>query len=299
MAQPSEYNGPLKNRLSSLPGELQLHIAKHLDYSDLGRARGASRALSRCFADPAARLADEMSRAFFEFGNNFQDRYYVGANMLLLGKTIRGRSIQQQVWEHAMACGFSTTLCRWLVHPDHFHFPCSKCRVVRPWVEFPSDSLRRMYPFYPFRPYDGGPLETQRDYKGLLDPMPHECHYLGMNRRMSSIIQCRRCLTIKRGPGSPSFRLRFSGLCQHCYEVVHQDWFTYKNFLQDCVATMDAYEKGELLTWRGLPGCSVPAHFIAALNTPYYRPLPAYSPFIFDQPYFRAAGAQLQERAQR
>ncbi|OAL24154.1 hypothetical protein AYO22_05813 [Fonsecaea multimorphosa] len=238
MAQPSEYNGPLKNRLSSLPGELQLHIAKHLDYSDLGRARGASRALSRCFADPAARLADEMSRAFFEFGNNFQDRYYVGANMLLLGKTIRGRSIQQQVWEHAMACGFSTTLCRWLVHPDHFHFPCSKCRVVRPWVEFPSDSLRRMYPFYPFRPYDGGPLETQRDYKGLLDPM-------------------------------------------------------------DCVATMDAYEKGELLTWRGLPGCSVPAHFIAALNTPYYRPLPAYSPFIFDQPYFRAAGAQLQERAQR
>ncbi|OAL36024.1 hypothetical protein AYO20_04686 [Fonsecaea nubica] len=293
------------DRLSSLPGELQLQIAEHLNYSDLVRVRRASQALRHCFADPAVRLIDEMSKAWVEIERKFQDCYFsVDMNSSLLGLDVNGTSIVQQVEEYAIERGFSNTLVRWLVRPSLYHFSCSKCHTVKPWTNFPTDSLRRTFPF---RPY-ANPLITQQDYKMMLESMtcgactaaeqPHAYHSLGLRNGTSSIIKCHRCLTIKQAPNALSFRLRFSGFCQQCFGEVHQDWFEYKSFLQDCLARMEAYEKGEdmeSLSWSGFPECPVPAEFVAALNSPNHRPLPSYTQIVLAQLSLRAAKLRLRD----
>ncbi|OAP57033.1 hypothetical protein AYL99_09146 [Fonsecaea erecta] len=148
MAQPPEPadDDVSKDLLSSLPGEIELEIAKHLSYADLCNVRGTSRALSGCFVDPATRLADEISKAWVEIGSHFRDEYWVSLNLSLPGLIVNGKTLGQRVEEHAVQCGFSKTLARWLAHPKDFHYPCSKCRVVKPWDDFPFDSLRRTYP---------------------------------------------------------------------------------------------------------------------------------------------------------
>ncbi|KAH0846590.1 hypothetical protein FOPE_12190 [Fonsecaea pedrosoi] len=307
MAQLSQSirNKSTQDRLSSLPGELQLQIAEHLNYSDLVRVRRASKALRHCFADPSIRLIDEMAKAWAEIERKFQDCYFsVDTNMSLLGLDVNLTSTVQKVEEYAMERGFSNTLVRWLVRPSLYHFSCSKCHTMKPWTDFPSESLRQTFPFRP----RANPLMTQQDNKMILESMtcgactaaeqPRAYHSLGLRNGTSSIIKCHRCLTIKQAPHDLSFRLRFSGFCQQCFGEVHQDWFEYKSFLQDCLARMEAYEKSvdmESLWWRGFPECPVPAEFVAALNSPNHRPLPSCREIVLAQLSLRAANLRLRE----
>ncbi|KIW97024.1 uncharacterized protein Z519_02416 [Cladophialophora bantiana CBS 173.52] len=285
-------------RLSSLLPELQLEISRYLDYRDLNSVRATSRAMSRCFADPATLLVEEMSRAWVEVEAGFQDRYYVDMGLCLLDSQHNRMTLQQEVEEHATVCGFSKILVQWLVYPSRHHFACSKCRVVKPWAEFPTDGLRRTYPFSTCL-YSGAP---QQVYKDILESMvcgdcsaagqPYRYHNLGLRDTVVSIIQCHRCHLIKRAPAELSFKLRFSGFCQQCFAEVNQHWFRYKGFLQECLAKMESYENGEYLkalSWEGLPECPVPADFVAALNNPNYRPLSSYSQIAFAQLSLKAA----------
>ncbi|KAJ9612269.1 hypothetical protein H2200_003866 [Cladophialophora chaetospira] len=279
---------PPSNQISSLPQELQLHIAQYLDCSDVCHVGAASRSLRDTFPDPLRQLNDELSRAWIEIHRVFGDRYYVTSAMQLFPYTVDNKTIQQRVHEHAVACGYSRLVVRWLEQPQYLKLACSKCKLLKPSADFPHASLILLYPF------SHCVASSRLKYVQILGAIEcGEClaerhptlyHILGSHQERSKIIKCHNCHVVKRSATDVPARQFSSGLCKECFEEINADWFRYKTFLRECLTNMEQYELGGfkgMRDWSGFPACPVSTDYIESLATGKKKPLPHYLEWAF------------------
>ena len=292
----SEHVSLVHNRLHSVSAELRLNIMEYLDWLDIVHVSAASRSLRDSLPDPHTYLNDELAAAWVETQRTFGNQIHLDLQMNLLGSTVNGKTVHQRVQDHAVSRGFSRIVVRWLTNPVDHKFACSTCRKVKPWEKMSSEGLRQLYPFRMYL----DPGASRLKYKEVLDSLecgkcfaerhPRFYHHIGLRDKETLIIKCDICLLMKKALPKLPFKLLFSGFCEECFREVNQDWFKYKNFLQDCLTRMEEYEQAKTaasLNWKGLPACPVPHEFTAHLAQGDSKPL-------FD--YVQLAFAQISER---
>jgi hypothetical protein len=259
--------------LSRLPSELLIQVAQNLQFSDLCHVRATCRASIMAYVDPIARLIQDLADGWAAVERAFTGKYIITFDMKLKFFRNNGQDTERKVRDFAIRMGLTNLVINWISKPDNHHFPCSICLHIKSWADFPIDKLRQTYPFT----LNGDAQADAAMYKNIpsnlkcgaciAEQQPYVYHTIDCRMQRGSVIKCHRCHLVKKAERDIGYKSLFSGYCQDCFMEVNKEWFDYKHYLENCLATMDRFEKDfRIGTWHGLPQVTISDEFLQSME---------------------------------